>query len=120
MAARRFRPLHVVATILSSAVVASASDWPQWLGLNRNGSSPEVRLLTDWPAAGPRVLWQAAGGEGYSAIVVAEGRAFTLVQRGDDELALALDAVTGKELWSTRCGPGYKNEYGNGPRSTPA
>ena len=120
MAARGFCQLHVLATILSSAAVASAADWPQWLGPNRKGSSPEVRLLTDWPAAGPRVLWQAAGGEGYSAIVVAEGRAFTLVQRGDDELALALDAVTGKELWSTRCGPGYKNEYGNGPRSTPA
>src|SRR5208283_58698 len=94
--------------------------WPQWMGPNRNGSSPETGLLTRWPAEGPRVLWKTAGGEGYSSIVVAQGRAFALVQRGDDELMLALDAVTGKEVWKTRCGPGFKNEFGNGPRSTPA
>src|SRR5262249_8526088 len=97
-----------------------AADWPQWLGPSRTGSSPETTLLTDWPADGPRLLWQAVGGEGYSSVVVAEGRAITLVQRGDDERALAFDAATGKELWKTRCGPGFRNEYGNGPRSTPA
>jgi outer membrane protein assembly factor BamB len=50
---------------------------------------------------------------------VAGGRALTLVQRGDDELAIALDVASGKELWAQGLGPAYTNQYGNGPRSTP-
>jgi outer membrane protein assembly factor BamB len=102
------------------AASALAADWPQWLGPERNGSSPERGLLTTWPAGGPRVLWKVAGGDGYSAVAVAGGRAITLVQRDGAELALALDAGSGKELWTARIGPAYKNAYGNGPRSTPA
>jgi outer membrane protein assembly factor BamB len=102
------------------AASAFAADWPQWLGPDRNGTSPERGLLTTWPAGGPRVLWKVAGGDGYSAVAVAGGRAITLVQRDGAELALALDAASGKELWTARVGPGYKNDYGNGPRSTPA
>src|SRR6266513_2419434 len=54
-----------------------ASDWPHWLGPNNNGSSPETGLLTNWPAKGPKVLWRQPGGEGYSAVAVADGRAIT-------------------------------------------
>jgi outer membrane protein assembly factor BamB len=116
MTARR-----VSLSLLSAlSILTVAADWPQWMGPQRNGSSPETGLLTAWPREGPRVLWQVPGGDGYSAVVVAQGRAFTLVQRGDNEVAIALDARTGKELWKTRCGPAFHNEYGHGPRSTPA
>jgi outer membrane protein assembly factor BamB len=98
----------------------SGMDWPQWLGPDRNGSSPETGLLTDWPKEGPKVLWKVPGGDGYSSVAVAAGRAYTLVQRGDDELVIALDAVSGKELWQIRSGPAYLNKFGNGPRSTPS
>jgi outer membrane protein assembly factor BamB len=98
----------------------SGADWPQWMGPNRNGLSPETGLLTAWPSQGPKVLWKIEGGEGYSSIAVTGGKAFTLVQRGNDELVLALNAATGKELWKTRTGPAYKNDFGGGPRSTPA
>ncbi|MFN4259500.1 MAG: PQQ-binding-like beta-propeller repeat protein [Gemmataceae bacterium] len=117
---------QTIRVVLSLVVLPCAgaacwgADWPQWLGPARNGSSPETGLLTQWPAAGPKVLWKVAGGDGYSSVAVAGERAFTLVQRGGDELAIALDAATGKELWSTRIGPAFKNNYGNGPRSTPS
>lgn len=97
-----------------------AAAWPHWLGPQRNGSSPETGLLTAWPASGPKVLWQAKGGDGYSSVAVVGQRAFTLVQRGGDIQAIALDAAKGEELWQTRLGPAYKNDYGNGPRSTPS
>ncbi len=95
------------------------ADWPNWLGPNRNGSSPETGLLVDWPKDGPKVLWKAPGGEGYSAVVVAKGKAVTLVQRNGGEAVLALDAAKGTKLWETKIAPAYKNQYGNGPRSTP-
>lgn len=107
------------ALILLGASQASASDWPNWLGPNRNGSSPETGLATAWPSAGPKVLWKVSGGDGYSSVAIAGGRAITLVQRAEGELILALNAVTGKELWKTKIGPVYKNNYGHGPRSTP-
>lgn len=113
---------RLVALLLLTSATASlsAADWPNWMGPNRNGSSPETGLLTDWPKAGPKVHWKVAGGDGYSSIAVAGGRAYTMVQRGKDEMVIALDAATGKELWATPVGPAFKNQYGDGPRATPA
>ncbi len=105
--------------LLLVATAAPAADWPNWLGPNRNGSSPETGLLTTWPSTGPKVIWEAKGGDGYSSIAVADGRAITLVQRGGKEVVVALDAVKGTELWQTPITAAYKNMYGNGPRSTP-
>jgi outer membrane protein assembly factor BamB len=98
---------------------ALSADWPQWLGPQRNGSSPEKNLLTAWPKDGPKQLWKVAGGDGYSSIAVAGNRAFTLVQRGKEELVIALDVKNGNELWKKPIGPAYKNQFGDGPRSTP-
>jgi len=102
------------------AAPTHAADWPGWLGPQRNGASSETGLVTTWPSTGPKVLWQAKGGDGYSSVAVADGRAVTIVQRGGQELVVAFDAGKGSELWATPLGPAYKNDYGNGPRSTPA
>jgi outer membrane protein assembly factor BamB len=105
--------------LLVLANTVRTADWPNWLGPQRNGSSPETGLLTTWPAEGPKVLWKVPGGDGYSSVAVANDQAVTLVQVGQDELVLALNANSGKELWKARIGPAFKNQYGNGPRSTP-
>jgi outer membrane protein assembly factor BamB len=115
----RYRILASLLLVIASAVV-HAEDWPRWLGPNADGSSKETGLNLKWGEAGPKKLWEAEGGEGYSTIAVAGGKAITLVQRGGKEFAVALDAKTGSPLWQTPIGPGYKNSYGNGPRSTPS
>ena len=111
--------LASLAALLLLASIAAADDWPHWLGPQSNGTSAETGLATTWPSGGPKVLWKVPGGDGYSSISVAGDRAITLVQRGGKELVVALEADTGKELWSTPIGPAFKNQYGNGPRSTP-
>ncbi len=103
----------------ATATLAGAADWPRWLGPHGNGSSPETGLLTAWPKAGPKVLWKHPGGEGYSTVVVADGRAITQVQHDGAEFVLALDAATGAKLWETKVASAYKNGFGNGPRATP-
>lgn len=105
--------------ITFTGAVTLAADWPHWLGPASNGSSPETGLATTWPEKGPKVVWEVPGGDGYSSIAIAAGKAYTLVQRDGKELAVALDADKGNELWKTPIGPGFKNQYGNGPRSTP-
>jgi outer membrane protein assembly factor BamB len=95
------------------------SQWPQWRGPNRDGVSTETGLLTAWPAEGPKVLWKAKAGDGYSSLVVDAGRAYTLLQDGEDEAVVCWDAETGKESWRLGYACKYHNDYGSGPRSTP-
>ncbi|MBI3823410.1 MAG: PQQ-like beta-propeller repeat protein [Planctomycetes bacterium] len=101
------------------ALPLSAGDWPNWLGPNRNGASPETGLLTTWPKVGPKVLWKVPGGVGYSSVAIAQGRAITQVQHDGGEFVLALDAAKGTKLWETKIAVEYTNGYGDGPRATP-
>ena len=98
---------------------ASAADWPQWRGASRNGISSE-RVNATWPAAGPKVLWRASVGTGFSSISVSQGRAYTLGNAGNQDTIWCFDADSGKELWkhaySSQLGPQY---YEGGPGSTP-
>lgn len=99
---------------------ASAADWPQFLGPNRNGISEETDLLETWPDGGPKEVWRVPGGVGMSAVVVSNGTACTLAQTDEQQFLLALDAKTGKQKWRTAIVSEYRNQMGNGPRATPA
>jgi outer membrane protein assembly factor BamB len=112
------RPLLALALGLAGFAVAAA-DWPQFRGPNRDGISPEPGLLASWPGGGPRVLWKIPLGEGFSQVVVAKNRLFAFYGQGSDEVAAALDAATGKQLWRVRVDSKYMSDQGNGPRSTP-
>ncbi len=98
---------------------AVPSDWPQWRGPNRDGISNETGLLKTWPATGPRVLWRTGSGEGYSGISVAQGRLYTVLGQGGNEIAFCFDAATGKEIWRMIVDRMFDNDQGSGPRSTP-
>ena len=115
------RRLHVFLTLALCcfASLAVGADWPQFRGPNRDGVSPEAAVLKSWPASGPKVLWTAPVGEGYSQVVSVKGRLYTLAQQGEDQVALAFDGATGKRLWRTRIDGEYNDGQGDGPRSTP-
>ena len=49
------------------AVSAVGDEWPQWLGPNRDGVSTETDILTNWPAGGPKVVWEAKTGAGFAS-----------------------------------------------------
>src|SRR5262249_44322070 len=78
---------------------ASAGDWPQWRGPDRDGFSRETGLLTSWPEKGPKQLWEAKAGAGYSSFVVVVGRVYCLLQDGKDEAVVCWDSDSGRELW---------------------
>ncbi|MBI1831442.1 MAG: PQQ-binding-like beta-propeller repeat protein [Planctomycetes bacterium] len=96
-----------------------STDWPQWRGPHRNGISNES-ITTSWPTGGPKQLWKAPVGEGFSSVAVVKGRVFTIFQDGRNESIVSWDAETGKEIWRFSYETAYKNDYGNGPRSTPS
>ena len=82
------------------------SDWPQWRGPERDGTSKETGLLKQWPAAGPKLLWQVNDiGDGYATPVVVGSRIYVMSNRGmENEFVQALSAQDGKVIWTTRVG----------------
>lgn len=106
------------------AGTAAVSDWPQWRGPARDGKSKESGLLRQWPAGGPKLLWQVNDiGDGYSTPVVVGSRIYLLSNRGmENEFVQALSTEDGKPIWTTRVGnvgnPGQNPPYAKA-RSTP-
>lgn len=113
------RRLSIVLILCLLAGTSLAADWPQFRGPNRDGVSRETGLLKSWPAGGPKLLWKAPMGEGYSHLAVSKGRLYTLFGEGNNDVAAAYDAATGKQLWKVPLGRKFINDQGNGPRSTP-
>lgn len=100
---------------------APVGEWPQYRGPNRDNISTDKGLLESWPTDGPKLAWQQTGvGEGYSSVAIANGKLFTMGNRGSDEMLLAFDVSGGKPLWSIKTGRAYTGGgQGNGPRGTP-
>src|SRR5262245_13935096 len=120
MSKRSLVTLGAVATLCSIAASTQTSEWNQWRGPNRDGKSSETGLLKSWPAAGPPLAWHTAeAGVGYSSFSSANGRLYTQGDRGKAGFVIALDAASGKSVWTTQNGPSYSNSYGDGQRGTP-
>lgn len=79
-----------------------AQDWPQFLGPERNSTSPQKNLLRSWPQSGPEVLWTTNIGIGYGGPVVKDGKVY-LLDRIDSigDIMRSFDLTTGKELWKS-------------------
>jgi outer membrane protein assembly factor BamB len=107
---------------IAAAGPASAEDWPQWRGPNRDGKSVEKGLLKKWPKEGPTLAWQfEEAGAGYGTPSVADGNVFVMGNgRNGKEWILCLDEKTGKQNWALATGR-IKSGGGGfpGPRCTP-
>lgn len=111
--------LCLFSTMLAETDSTASESWAQWRGINRDGISRENGILQKWPAAGPAIAWRKALGEGYSAISIAAGKAYTMFDAAGDEYAVCLNAATGEEIWRFRTDQKFRNSWGNGPRATP-
>lgn len=94
--------------------------WTDFRGPRRDGRYDEMPILTKWPAAGPQRLWRKPIGGGYASFVIANGKAFTIEQRRNQEVVAAYDMATGRQVWANAW-DAFFQEYqgGNGPRATP-
>jgi outer membrane protein assembly factor BamB len=109
--------------VVAASVSASAQDWSQWRGPQRDGTVPAAMLPETWPAS-VTPGWRVEVGEGYSSPVVAGGRVFVHSRRDPEEIVSAVDIKTGNLLWQqTYRAPFAKNQYAvqmaKGPNSTP-
>ena len=103
----------------SPPAVTASSHWTNFRGPERDGHYRQQPVRTDWGSA-LTPLWKQPVGGGYGSFVIAEGRAFTIEQRGAREMAVAYDIHTGRELWASAWEAQFSGSPGGGgPRATP-
>jgi len=85
--------LHIVSNSL-------AQDWPQYLGPDRNSTSPQKGLLKTWAEGIPQILWSVNVGNGYGGPVVKNGKVY-LLDRDDEagDIMRCFNLQSGEELW---------------------
>lgn len=108
----------------SSPLTENSYDWPGWRGPDRNGISGETGLLQEWPAEGPKLLWQIQdAGDGFSTPSIAGSRIYMISNEGmENEFVAARSVEDGKTIWTARIGNvGKPDQQPNFPmaRSTP-
>src|SRR5262245_19925911 len=105
-----------------TALLALASDWPQWRGKNRDNVW-QVEKLPDKLPEKLEARWKKPLGAGFGGIAVTGGRVYVMDRQKEPkevERVVCLDAANGKQLWVHDYSVTYgKLDYGNGPRCTP-
>jgi outer membrane protein assembly factor BamB len=85
--------------------------WPQWRGPRRDGISNEKGLLSNWPDAGPRLLWKAEGiGRGWSSPIVTGGKVFITGNVGTNLVVFSFD-LRGHLNWRSTNGLAWAGPY---------
>ena len=96
------------------------TDWPRFLGPNRDGHSPDTVVVDGWRSRDLRERWRVKVGRGYSGITTGGGLVFSMDRLEADEFVFARRADDGTEVWRVRTGHSPGNVYGGlGPRVTP-
>jgi outer membrane protein assembly factor BamB len=98
---RSCRKYILVVIFLVCVLNVFAQDWPQYLGPNRDSTSPQKDLLRTWPENGPELLWIVSVGIGFGGPIVKDGKVYLLDR--DDEVGdnlRCLDLSNGEEIWN--------------------
>ena len=112
-----FLGFPVAACLFGGCAVAQNYDWPCFHGPEHNNISKEQNWFSPWPADGPKRLWKASVGGGFSSVAVANGRFYTMGVVAGQETVWCLDPVTGKELWKHSYPYVFKPQYYEGGSS---
>ena len=77
----------------------TAYDWPRWRGPNGDGISMETDWNPEALAGGPKILWKADIGSGYSNVAIEDNRLYTMGRKEGKNQVLCLNAKTGRKIW---------------------
>lgn len=99
----------------------AAQDWPQILGPGRNGIYTGAPIVASFPRSGPPLIWKRDVGAGFAGPAVAAGRLILFHRLNNRETVDAMDAATGKTIWTFDYPTSYRDDFGfdEGPRAVP-
>ncbi len=95
------------------------ADLLRFLPNHGNSVYDATGLLREWPPEGPKQLWRAEIGYGKSAIVEANGQAFTATEIDDKQYAVSLDPRTGEIQWKVVLVSKNNRHFAWGPVTSP-
>lgn len=99
---------------------SKAQDWTQWGGPTRNFQVEAQPLPEEIKI---REVWRRNLGAGYSAILVENGKLYTMYRTGTEEVIVCLNETTGETIWehaySAPLNKDATTDFGKGPNSTP-
>jgi outer membrane protein assembly factor BamB len=103
---------------------ATADDWAQWGGPQRDSIWRETGIVRQLPKDANGLIprkWSVPLSEGYAGPAVANGRVFAMDwdRRQGVERVLCVDAEGGQQIWEHTYESHYTVSYPNGPRCTP-
>lgn len=116
--------LHRVFTVsLALAAVATAADWTQWRGPERDGRAASFEAPAEWPANLTQG-WSITVGVGHASPIVAGETIYQFSREGDMEVLRAVRLQDGKSLWRAAYPAPYSvnsaaASHGAGPKATP-
>jgi len=114
---------EILYMLTGASVSASAQDWPQWRGPNRDGAVPSAQTVPAWPER-LKQGWKTGVGEGHSSPLVSGGKVIQFARQADREVTVSLDLASGRKLWEQSYAAPYEMNpaaasHGKGPKSTP-
>ena len=103
---------------------ADASDWPQWMGPNRDGKVEGFKAPQTWPKE-LKKQWSVSVGEGVATPALVGNRLYVFSRQNDQEVIRCLDAASGEEIWKDQYAVGDADGAAArfpmlGPGSSPA
>ena len=114
------RKPSLLLSLLLPCLAASASDWPQWRGPQRNAHSDEKLASHDWDANPPKHLWTVPGfGAGYASVSVVDGVLYTVGNTDQGQAVIAAKAEDGSIIWKTPVTEANPKHSYEGSRCTP-
>src|SRR5205807_6555057 len=88
--------------VMAAAVnSASAQDWPQWRGPNRDARATGFNAPKTWPKELTK-KWNVKIGDGVATPALVGDRLYVFSREGDNEVIRCLDAADGKEVWQDK------------------
>ena len=110
-----------VSMVLLFARGASAQDWPQWRGPNRDAKATGFQVPDTWPAELTK-RWSVEVGDGVATPALVGDKLYVFSRQEANEIVRCLNAATGEEVWKyqyeSRPADGPASRFG-GPRSSP-
>jgi outer membrane protein assembly factor BamB len=106
---------------LLAATCASAQDWPQWRGPNRDAKATGFTAPKAWPKELTR-KWKVTIGDGVATPALVGNKLYVFSRQSGNEVVRCLNVADGKEIWQdkyeTQGATGGAQGY-SGPRCSP-
>ncbi len=114
--------LAILIVCVALATAATAQDWPQWRGPNRDGKVAAFTAPETWPAALTQ-QWRVVVGAGDAGPALVGDRLYVFSRQGAEEVTTCLNVADGTQVWQDKVaaapvtGPAARHP---GPRSSVA